>query len=189
MGLHIRTKKDAEFYEKYFGTLDGATISNVRMVQEEGDYADHEFWPTFDVTTKDGQKFKDCAISQDEEGNGPGFIFGLPTPGQDDDEQEQPTSDDGEGPVRELRYRSKTGEVLVDGKVIGTVKRLANRRYEARRAHGELISSEYVGKVDAMTFLARWANDLAVGDRYKIAGVPNANGGPWTVLDPARTRS
>jgi hypothetical protein len=80
MGLHIRTAKDVKFYEDYFKALDGATISNVRMVQEEGEYADHEWWPTFDVTLKDGTKLEDLAVSQDEEGNGPGFLFGLPTP-------------------------------------------------------------------------------------------------------------
>lgn len=78
MGLHIRTPKDVKFYETYFGILDGATISNVRMEKDEFD-AD-EWWPTFDATLKDGTKLEGLAISQDEEGNGSGFLFGLPHP-------------------------------------------------------------------------------------------------------------
>lgn len=80
MSLHIRTKEDVAFYTSYFGTLEGATISNVRMVKEEGDFADEDYWPTFTVTAKDGTVYEDVAISQDEEGNGPGFLFGLPKP-------------------------------------------------------------------------------------------------------------
>ena len=36
-------------------------------------------FPSFKVKFKDGS-ISDIEISQDEEGNGGGFIFGLPTP-------------------------------------------------------------------------------------------------------------
>jgi catechol 2,3-dioxygenase-like lactoylglutathione lyase family enzyme len=80
MGLHTygRDAKEAvRFYERYFGALEGATISNVRMRKDEF-FGDDQWWPTFDVTLADGTKLEGVQISQDEEGNGPGFLFGLP---------------------------------------------------------------------------------------------------------------
>lgn len=58
------------FYNKYYKALKGATIIKAG-VNDDG-------FPYF-VATKAGNVFT-CEISQDPEGNGPGFLFGLPTP-------------------------------------------------------------------------------------------------------------
>lgn len=77
MGLHIRMGDDKAlaFYNEYFGQLVGAKITGFELTRDEDDeYGD--VWPTYAVTLKDGRKIT-IEISQDEEGNGPGFIFGL----------------------------------------------------------------------------------------------------------------
>jgi hypothetical protein len=61
-----------DFWKNYYSQLEGAVI-----LRFEG-LADGEF-PAFTVKLKDG-KFAVMEISQDPEGNGGGFIFGLPTP-------------------------------------------------------------------------------------------------------------
>lgn len=71
---------DADFLRDYLAPLKGATIVAVG-VNEEDDDGFPEAWPTLKVRATDGQTF-DLEVSQDEEGNGPGFIFGLPHPGQ-----------------------------------------------------------------------------------------------------------
>jgi hypothetical protein len=203
MGLHIRTPKDVAFYREYFGSLEGATIQNVRMEQDE--YEAETYWPTFDVVQPDGTKYEGVSVSQDEEGNGAGFLHGLPVPGQQEKApaptlDERLTSivvpedrdrlaaalratakDDGALPPHVLRYRSKTGVVLYDDDPIGTVKRLPSRLYEARRTDGTLVGDSYHDKVAAMFGLGITTEYLCEGDVYEIAGVPNATGGPWTV--------
>lgn len=80
MGLHIGRDKDAAitYYTAYFGQLVGAKITGFQMVKDEDDeYGD--LWPCFAVTLKDGTKTT-LELSQDEEGNGPGFLFGLDMP-------------------------------------------------------------------------------------------------------------
>ena len=42
------------------------------------EFENETFWPTFTMT-KDGETFT-IEVSQDEEGNGAGFLFGLPDP-------------------------------------------------------------------------------------------------------------
>jgi hypothetical protein len=82
MGLHIRPgdAKALEFYNSYFGKLVGAKILAFQMVpdEEDPDFPDYQgdLWPSFKVELKDGRIIQ-IEISQDEEGNGPGFIFGL----------------------------------------------------------------------------------------------------------------
>lgn len=66
-----------KYYESYYGSLTGAVIDSVNIVMED-DYGRSQFWPTFNVTLKDGFKVV-LEIAQDPEGNGPGFIFGLPS--------------------------------------------------------------------------------------------------------------
>ncbi len=74
---------DADFLKKYLAPLKGATITAVKVsTEDEGEglgYSHVQAWPTLVVKTKDGQTLN-LEISQDEEGNGPGFIFGLPFP-------------------------------------------------------------------------------------------------------------
>lgn len=72
------TVSSKEFYSRYFGQLKGATITDVALLDdEEGFYV----WPTFKATLHDGSEVT-LELSQDEEGNGPGFLFGLPSPNQ-----------------------------------------------------------------------------------------------------------
>jgi hypothetical protein len=70
------------FYDKYFGQLVGATILSFKMAVDE-DLEDvgfgTEYWPTFLVKLTNGEIIE-IEISQDEEGNGPGMVLGLPTP-------------------------------------------------------------------------------------------------------------
>ena len=63
-----------EFYTKYYSQLVGATVTGFELIQDE--YEDYIFWPTF-TFTKDGTAFT-VEVSQDEEGNGAGHLFGLP---------------------------------------------------------------------------------------------------------------
>ena len=78
-----------QFYQDYSASLKGATITKVELTQ--GEY-EGQYWPTFTVKTKAIRKTatRDAVpaqtlmveVSQDEEGNGPGFLFGLPHPKQ-----------------------------------------------------------------------------------------------------------
>ena len=61
-----------DFWKNYYSQLEGAVI-----VKFEG-LADGEF-PAFLAVLENGWKVR-LEISQDPEGNGGGFIFGLPTP-------------------------------------------------------------------------------------------------------------
>jgi hypothetical protein len=65
------------FYEKYYKALEGATIIEFIGMNED-DFGGKPF-PSFKVKLKNNV-YLNIEISQDEEGNGGGFIFGLPTP-------------------------------------------------------------------------------------------------------------
>jgi hypothetical protein len=69
-------KQARAFFTKYYAQLKGAKII------ETGIGPDEEYGPGFPylmVELANGEKAK-LEISQDEEGNGPGFLFGLPLP-------------------------------------------------------------------------------------------------------------
>ncbi len=63
---------------KYLTPLVGAKIVSVDTTDDGAG-----LWPVLNVLTSDGKLLK-LEISQDEEGNGPGFIFGLDDPPQTD---------------------------------------------------------------------------------------------------------
>ena len=66
-----------DFWKKYYSDLEGATIVKfVGMKEEETCLG---AFPTFLVRFKNGEQ-GEISISQDEEGNGGGFIFGLALP-------------------------------------------------------------------------------------------------------------
>lgn len=67
----------SDFYDKYYSTLNGATI--VRYEGLTTDVFGAEGFPTFSVKLRDGSNAV-IEVSRDEEGNGGGFIFGLPLP-------------------------------------------------------------------------------------------------------------
>jgi hypothetical protein len=78
MKLSDHEIKEKDYLTKYYAVLEGATIESISVVAES-DYGSVNFWPTFKIKTKNGEDFV-LEISQDPEGNGPGFVFGLPTP-------------------------------------------------------------------------------------------------------------
>lgn len=64
----------------YYGQLKGCKIVDVKIKAEEDDfYGGIEFWPTLVIEDADGKRFN-VEVSQDEEGNGAGFLFGLRLP-------------------------------------------------------------------------------------------------------------
>jgi len=73
----LRSKvKEINYYKGYYSQLIGAKVVGFEMYyDEEDDYGFAEGWPVL-LFEKDGQQIR-CEISKDEEGNGPGFMFGL----------------------------------------------------------------------------------------------------------------
>lgn len=75
-------ERTREFYKRYYGQLKGATI--VEFVGMNTDDTIHgEGFPCFKVLLNDGT-YTMLEISQDEEGNGGGYIFGLNLPEMED---------------------------------------------------------------------------------------------------------
>lgn len=72
-------QQEKEWLQKYLAPLAGATILGVgaKIDREEG-YP--QVWMTLKVSPAGSNEIFDLEISQDQEGNGPGFIFGLPFP-------------------------------------------------------------------------------------------------------------
>lgn len=66
-----------DFYTKYYSQLDGATINYYAGMLE--DELIGKSFPQFRVTLVDGTQIL-LEVSSDEEGNGGGFLFGLPRP-------------------------------------------------------------------------------------------------------------
>lgn len=69
---------DNPFYARYYTALEGATIVKFVGMVGEDEYGTTPF-PAFLVKFADGD-VRQIEISQDEEGNGGGFIFGLDLP-------------------------------------------------------------------------------------------------------------
>lgn len=67
----------ADFWTTYYGSFVGATIVSFDGMNTEDDLGDG--FPTFTVKFKDGS-VGTVEVSQDPEGNGGGFLFGLSTP-------------------------------------------------------------------------------------------------------------
>jgi hypothetical protein len=66
------------FWDKYYRQLEGATVVQfVGVIPDEDE--PYIAFPTLVVRLKDGS-ICELEISQDPEGNGGGFIFGLPHP-------------------------------------------------------------------------------------------------------------
>lgn len=75
----LRSKvKETNFYLGYYKQLIGAKVVGIQLtLDEEEDYDPlfYDIWPGI-IFEKDGNEFL-CELSKDEEGNGPGFMFGL----------------------------------------------------------------------------------------------------------------
>lgn len=67
-----------DFWNRYYGSLVGAKILSFDgMNSDEDDYGDG--FPEFHVRLASGE-ITIISVSQDPEGNGGGFLFGLPMP-------------------------------------------------------------------------------------------------------------
>ena len=71
-----RRLEEREFYTKYYSQLIGCKITGFVLTEDSED----NLWPTFTVKKTGVKEPYIIEVSQDEEGNGPGFLFGLPTP-------------------------------------------------------------------------------------------------------------
>lgn len=67
---------ERSFYEAYYGQLVGCTVVQAKM---EADDDEGQLWPTLTMRKPGGEQFV-VELSQDPEGNGPGFMFGLDRP-------------------------------------------------------------------------------------------------------------
>lgn len=66
--------------EAYYGQLVGATILEIEVTTEDDDELYGmvpQVWTKIHCRAADGERFT-LEISSDEEGNEPGFLFGLP---------------------------------------------------------------------------------------------------------------
>ena len=66
-----------DYWTKYYKDLEGATILKFVGMTIDDDLGDG--FPTYQVKFASGE-VREISISQDEEGNGGGFIFGLAHP-------------------------------------------------------------------------------------------------------------
>ena len=66
---------ERKYLDKYYRPLEGATIRRVSVYRENG-----EVWTTFSATL-DGGGIVFLDLVSDEEGNGPGYLLGLPRVG------------------------------------------------------------------------------------------------------------
>lgn len=78
MELNNYQRREREFYQKYYSQLQGAVITAAGVTVEEDPFEGVVMWPTIHISMPNGDKFV-LEVSQDPEGNGPGFLFGLPT--------------------------------------------------------------------------------------------------------------
>ena len=69
-----RRQEEIDFYTKYYTQLVGAKITGFELVQDE--YDENTLWPTFTATK--GKDTFTLEVSKVPEGNGEGFLFGLP---------------------------------------------------------------------------------------------------------------
>jgi len=74
---------DAEdFYNKYYSSLKGCLITEATAKPNPEDPGDP--WPTLKAYHPIRKEWYKIEVSRDPEGNGPGFLFGLPHPNQDE---------------------------------------------------------------------------------------------------------
>lgn len=69
--------QEQDYFKSYYGDLVGAKIMSFNGMQD--DEMGGDGFPTFTVLFKSGE-IGQIQISQDPEGNGGGFIFGLAAP-------------------------------------------------------------------------------------------------------------
>lgn len=72
-----RERKQEEWTRLYYGSLVGAKCVGVEAETDDSEYGFGECWPRLLFEHPTMGKFS-VEVSRDEEGNGPGFLFGLP---------------------------------------------------------------------------------------------------------------
>lgn len=78
----VYLEREQKFIRAYLKPLVGARITSVNAhIDRHGEFPTGDVWPIIRATLKDGTRVK-LEISSDEEGNGSGFVFGLPHPGE-----------------------------------------------------------------------------------------------------------
>jgi len=67
---------EQQWMKGYYGSAVGLTITRFEIVEDDTlGYV--EYWPAFIAVDSDGVEYR-LELSRDPEGNGPGFMFGLP---------------------------------------------------------------------------------------------------------------
>lgn len=79
-------RRSKAYYQRYYGQLEGVVIE--KFVGMENDEYSLGEWPVFKVRYPDGQVLE-MRVSQDEEGNGGGFLFLPYEPVMDDFDAEK----------------------------------------------------------------------------------------------------
>lgn len=72
-----RQRKQEEWTRLYYGSLVGAKCVGVEAETDNSEYGFGDCWPKLIFEHPKGGRFT-VEVSRDEEGNGPGFLFGLP---------------------------------------------------------------------------------------------------------------
>lgn len=73
-GTEMTDSTQKRWMEGYYAPLVGMTIERVEIRTEEVMFGE---WLIIHAVDKTGERFQ-LEVSRDEEGNGPGFVFGLP---------------------------------------------------------------------------------------------------------------
>ena len=75
MSMYKLSEQQRKFYMEYYKCLEGGLITKVSLSEEDDE---GNTWPQLEVTNGDTTFY--IEVSRDEEGNGPGFLFGLADP-------------------------------------------------------------------------------------------------------------
>lgn len=75
MSMYRLSEQERKFYTEYYKSLEGGIITKVSLSEEDDE---GNTWPQLEVTNGDTTFY--IEVSRDEEGNGPGFLFGLIDP-------------------------------------------------------------------------------------------------------------
>lgn len=82
MSTKTYKEQERDYLEKYYSPLVGLTITSIAVVPDLDDDGDDPWgdnWLVIQAVDSKGNIYR-LEVSQDPEGNGPGFIFGLPNP-------------------------------------------------------------------------------------------------------------
>lgn len=83
MSTKTYKEQEREYLTKYYKTLVGLTITDIAVLPDLDDDGNGnpwgDNWLVIQAVDRKGNSYR-LEVSQDPEGNGPGFIFGLPNP-------------------------------------------------------------------------------------------------------------